>query len=164
MERRTPLATRASAELEAIPAPGRDSQELWFALSREPWRSVVLVPTDPGLSAVHIADALGAVARWLREPPATIITMSDPLDYVEATRLGPLVAQEDQGGAGRDPSSGKVIIAVQPVVVEPLGLAVTRTVDAVVLCIEKGRSRLASVRRTIELIGREKIRGCAFVR
>jgi len=34
----------------------------------------------------------------------------------------------------------------------------------VVLCIEKGRSRLASVRRTIELIGRDRIRGCIFVR
>jgi hypothetical protein len=164
MERRTPLAKRASSELEKIPAPGRDSQELWFSLSREPWRTVVLVPADPGGSAVHIANALGEVARWLREPPATVITMSDPLDYVEATQLGPRIAQEDQGPAGRDPTSGKVIVAVQPVVVEPLGLAVTRAVDAVVLCIEKGRSRLSSVRRTIELVGRDKIRGCVFVR
>ena len=159
MERRTPLAKRASSELADIPAPGREYQELWFALSRDPWRTVVLVPADRGISAVYIAEALGDVARWLREPPATIMTMSDPLDYVEATQLSHRIPTEDPGG-----TSGKVIVAVQPVVVEPLGLAVTRTADAVVLCIEKGRSRLASVRRTIELIGRDRIRGCIFVR
>ncbi len=164
MERRTPLAKSASSELDNTPAPGRDYQELWFALSQEPWRTVVLVPADPGVSTVHIADALGDVARWLREPPATIVTMSDPLAYIEATQLGPRIPLEDQGGTGRSAASGKVIVAVQPVVVEPLGLAVTRTADAVVLCIEKGRSRLASVRRTIELIGRERISGCIFVR
>jgi hypothetical protein len=158
MERRTSLAESASSELADIPAPGREYQELWFALSREPWRMVVLVPADPGVSAIYIAEALGDVARWLREPPATIMTMSDPLDYVEATQLSSRIPP-DPGGV-----SEKVIVAVQPVVVEPLGLAITRTADAVVLCIEKGRSRLASVRRTIELIGRDRIRGCIFVR
>jgi hypothetical protein len=164
MERRTPLAKRASSELADIPAPGREYQELWFALSREHWRTVVLVPADSGCSAVYIADALGDVARWLREPPATIVTMSDPLDYVVATQLSPRIPPDEPGATGRDARSGKVIVSVQPVVVEPLGLAVTRTADAVVLCIEKGRSRLASVRRTIELIGRDRIRGCIFVR
>ena len=163
MDRRTPLAKRAGSDLANIPAPGREYQELWFALSREAWRTVVLVPADPGVSAVYIAGALGDVARWLREPPATIITMSDPLDYVTAIQLSPRVSPDEQGGPGREASASKIIVAVQPVVVEPLGLAVTRAADAVVLCIEKGHSRLASARRTIELIGRERIRGCIFV-
>lgn len=163
MERRTPLAKRANAESTHISAPQREYQELWFTLSREAWRTVVLVPADPGISAVDIANALGDVAKWLREPPVTIITMSDPLDYVLATQLELRVSPNEQNGAGREASAGKIIVAVQPVVVEPLGLSVTRAADAVILCIQKGHSRLASVRRTIDLIGRARIRGCVFV-
>jgi len=33
----------------------------------------------------------------------------------------------------------------------------------VVLCIERGRTRLADVRRTVELVGRDRIGGCFLV-
>jgi hypothetical protein len=164
VERSSAWPQGASPEFAPIPAPGREYQELWFAISRESWRTVVLVPADPGVSTVRIADALGEVARWLREPPAVIVKMSDPLDYVEAAQQGALIPAETRGDAGGEASAGKVIVSVQPVVAEPLGLGVTRAADAVILCIEKGRSRLSSVRRTIELVGRERIRGCIFVR
>jgi hypothetical protein len=81
-----------------------------------------------------------------------------PLDYASAVQV--VASAASTRGAGLRPPAGKVIVAIQPVVAEPLGLAVTQAADVIVLCIEVGRTRLASARRTIELVGRERIAGC----
>jgi hypothetical protein len=57
-----------------------------------------------------------------------------------------------------------VIFALQPVVGEPLGAAMAAQADTVVLCVELGRTRAAAARRTIELIGRERVAGCIITR
>ncbi|MCI0571992.1 MAG: hypothetical protein L0Y66_14660, partial [Myxococcaceae bacterium] len=57
----------------------------------------------------------------------------------------------------------QLIVAVQPVTVEPLGVLIAREADVVVLCIEMGHSRSEAVRRTTSLIGRERIAGCLVI-
>lgn len=162
MERRgPPLATTTPSAVPALikAAPDREYQELWFALARKNWKSVVLVPADEGLSAAGIATALAEVGRWLRTELVTLFIMSDPLDYASATQItAPTPA------SARAELPERTIVAVQPVVVEPLGLAVTQAADAVVLCIEMGRTRMSSTRRTIDLIGRDRIAGCFLIR
>lgn len=59
---------------------------------------------------------------------------------------------------------GAVVVAIQPVVVEPLGVAIAQAASAVVLCVELGKTRLASARRTIELIGADRIVGAFLIR
>jgi hypothetical protein len=61
------------------------------------------------------------------------------------------------------PEAGRLVIAIPAVLSVPLGLAVVEEASAVVLCVERGRSRLADVRRTVELVGRERIGGCFLV-
>ncbi len=58
----------------------------------------------------------------------------------------------------------QVVISIPAVVAHPLGIAVARQADAVLLAVELGRTALADARRTIELIGRERIAGCVLVR
>lgn len=58
---------------------------------------------------------------------------------------------------------GQVVVALQPVVEEPLGVAIAHAADAVVLCMQLRRSRLSSARRTIELIGHDRISGAILV-
>jgi hypothetical protein len=164
---------------------GREFQELWFALGRTDWRSVVLVPADPDRSAAGVATALARVGRQLHELPVTLFIMEKPADYWPAVQIVNSAASADGGDGSPPPSqaeyasamqavaavtasgpggarseTGKVIVAIQPVVLEPLGLAVTRVADAVVLCVEMGRTRLSAVKRTVELIGRNRISGC----
>ena len=166
--------------------PSREFQELWFALARRDWRSVVLVPADAGESAAAAATSLAEVGRQLHELPVTLFIMANPLDYWPALQMvttastdfgiiaPPTVENElDYASAVQivanaasaeqsvmRPLTGKVIVAVQPVVAEPLGLAVTQAADVAILCVKRGRTHLASARRTIELIGRERIAGC----
>jgi hypothetical protein len=59
--------------------------------------------------------------------------------------------------------SARLVISIPAVVNEPLGLAVAQFADAVLLTVHLGRTRLAEVRRTIDLIGRERIVGCVIV-
>jgi hypothetical protein len=58
----------------------------------------------------------------------------------------------------------RLIISVPPVVTEPLGLAAAEEADAVVLAVRMYHSRMAEVRRTIQLVGRNRITGCFLVR
>jgi hypothetical protein len=60
--------------------------------------------------------------------------------------------------------TARLINAIPPVISEPLGLAAAHSADAIVIVVEVGRTRLADARRTVELIGRERIAGCFIVR
>ncbi|OFX21453.1 MAG: hypothetical protein A2V77_04830 [Anaeromyxobacter sp. RBG_16_69_14] len=89
------------------------------------------------------------------------ITPANSLGYASAVQMVASAASTGRGSTR--PAIGKVIIAIQPVVAEPLGLAVTQAADTSILCVEMGRTHLASARRTIELVGRERIAGCLLV-
>jgi hypothetical protein len=152
------------------------------------WASVVLVPADAGTSVAEIATSLAEVGTSLRETPITAI-IADTIDYGSARALAELQPRLGSGGAWRAtvevearpvepqaqsaqprhtatllPPLGRAIIAIRPVVDEPLGLAIAHAADAVVLCVELGKSRLASARRTIELVGPERIIGALVIR
>jgi hypothetical protein len=58
----------------------------------------------------------------------------------------------------------RLIISVPPVVTEPLGLAAAHNADAIVLAVRMNRSRIADVRRTIELVGQTRVMGCVLLR
>ncbi len=57
----------------------------------------------------------------------------------------------------------RLIISVPPVITQPLSLAAAEEADVVIVTVRLRHSRLAELRRTIELIGRERISGCLLV-
>ena len=157
------IERRSGTELRVV-APSRDIQELWFGLARMHWTSLVLVPADEGESAAAVATSLADVGRRLRDAPVTFMILGDPLDYASAGKFISAGAAVGKGESTLPVAmTGKVIAAIQPVVVEPLGLALTDAADAVVVCIRVGRTRLASARKTIELIGRDRIAGALLL-
>lgn len=182
--------------LAAGPAAAHDREihELWFALARRPWSSLVLLPSDAGFSVAEYATALAEVGTRLRENPVTAV-VAEELDYPSARRLSDVQGLLEEGANRRllgaieaeaeyvtsdraeleeivvparspRPMSpyGQVIIATRSVVEEPLGVAVAQAADAVVLCLVAGRSRMASARRTLELIGAERVLGAWLIR
>lgn len=182
MKRDSPVPSEPDGKLlRRDEQPPREFHELWFMLSKKNWRSVVLVPADAGGSASAFATSLAQVGKQLHDFPVTLFIMTHRDDYWPAMQMVNTAAADGPSEAepaareyasavqvvasatrtnGARPPSGKVIVAIQPVVVEPLGLAVTQAADTVVLCIEMGRTHLKSARRTIELVGRERIAGC----
>lgn len=171
----------------------RECQQLWFALARQAWTSIVIVPADRDGSSAALAIALADVGKRISEEPVSAINFSaleydsaralaDLQRHIERARRTPpqrnprvvevsarLVTEDDEGEEGTPTArrvshavapAGQVIISIPAVVGEPLGLAVTHSADFVVLSVQMGRTRYADARRTIELIGRERIAGC----
>jgi len=136
----------------------REIQELWLALSRRDWRSVVLVPADRHDSTEASAIALAEVGRRLRSAPVNAL-VAPRLDYDSTAQVvRRLTALAAAGGPEQ------LVVSIPPVVAEPLGVAAARQADLVVLCLEVGRTSLAGARRTIELIGLDRIAGCLLLR
>lgn len=158
----TALATQRGSRRDA--SADHEFQELWFVLARKHWKSLVLVPADEGESAAGTAASLAHVGRQLCREPVTFLILAGPIDTGSAARIITAFDSMVQAGTAlATPAAGQVIVAVQPVVAEPLGIAVTKAADATVLCIRLGHTRLSAARRTIELVGRERIRGCLIV-
>jgi hypothetical protein len=160
-----PLVKRGVSTLDR-PRSGRDLaiEGLWFKLARMPWRTLVLVPGDERASAVEVAAALADVGRRLRSGPVTFLLLSGPMDYAAAGKIVQAVGErQDDAVHEKHKGEGRLLIAIPPVVVEPLGLAVTEVADAVVLCVSRGKSLLREAERTIELVGRDRIVGALIL-
>jgi hypothetical protein len=136
-------------------------QALWFTLARSNWNSLVVVPADRDDTAAGLATALAEVGRRLRNTPVTFLVMAGSIDYASAGKFVSTMAGRGGKVEGGPPSS-RVIVAVPPVVAEPLALAVTDAADAVALFMRKGVSRLDSAERTIEMVGRSRFLGCVL--
>lgn len=157
--------------------PSRDLQELWFATRRRNWRTLVVVPAAPGTtSALPIAQALGEVGGFIRMSPVHVINA----EGLDLSRIAALVMDMTDGAGssvwtmnspGSNPSAGwdpvarsdATIVVLDPVVVNPLVLPVALAADAVLLCVEVGKTELAAARHTVELIGRERIIGSVVI-
>jgi len=124
---------------------------------RRSWGRVaqtVTVPAD-GSVAAEPPPAPGAPPQSAASPPAAPAGApdgqppADPAGRTEALVVVP---------------SARLIISVPPVVTEPLGLAAAEEADAVVLSVRMNHSTMGDVRRTIQLVGRDRITGCFLVR
>lgn len=147
----------------AGPGPEREYQALWFALATRHLASVVLVPADDEMDLSAVASAMADVGKRLGDTPVTAIA-AGAIDYEFVARTAALLTATKRRGDRRPGTSPlEVIVAIHPVTVEPLGLALVQAADAAILCLTKGRTRLAAARKTVSLIGRERFAGSIFV-
>jgi hypothetical protein len=151
-----PMPSRTKERVvDLAPEPGRVILELWMALSRRPWRSVVLLPADRRDSTEAAAKALAEVGRRLRLARVEAV-VAEELGYEQA---GTLIRSLAAHGSTSGPAD-QLVVSIPSVVVEPLGVAVARQADLVVLCIRMGWSALDDARQTVQLVGEDRMAGC----
>lgn len=156
------LATKIGEEvLHPIQPPGKECQQLWFMLAKRRWTSLALVPADAGGSTAALAASLAEVGRQLRDGAVTALQLPR-LDYITASGIAGAIASAGRGDGV--PENLQVIVAIPPVLEDPLGVAIAHAADAAVLCVEVGKTRIGSARRTIELVGRERFVGSILLR
>jgi hypothetical protein len=171
------LERSAWSSLVLVPADAEGSTEeiartlaeVGKRLSDVPVTAVVASALEYG-TAVALADLPQFVDRK-RLPPAsrwpTVDVEATPTDPPRGEPAADPLAGAEHGGGNGDimvSSGARIIISIPAVVSQPLGLATTQRADLIVLCIEVGKTRKAHARRTIELIGRERVAGCFLVR
>jgi hypothetical protein len=166
------LARRNWSSMVLVPAdPGGSAADVAHALANAGRRlsDQPVTAVTPRSLEYGTALALAELPQFVeRNPAASARWPSGP------------PGESAEPGAGRGPPNGapasepgqqalvvssaaRLIISIPPVLTEPLGLATTQRADLIVVCVEMGRARLANVRRTLDLIGREHVAGCFLV-
>lgn len=148
----------------SLPALGL--KELWYTTLRWEWSSLVLVPAHASGSAVWIAKALAEVGLSQRGRVAKI-TAQGAMLATTSELVGDLATQSpirSMKSSSERWRTGSTIIAIEPVVLNPDGIPVALSADAALLCVELGKTDIASARRTVQLIGREHFIGCVIVK
>jgi hypothetical protein len=162
--------------------PSRELQELWFATRRKDWKSLVVVPAAPGLSAFPIAKALGEIGGVIRMSPVQVVN-AEGLDLPSIAMLVQDFSGDQQRGGGSVWTSASpgnngpqgaepfstlkqeraFIVAIEPVVTNPLALPLALAADAVLLCLELGVTDVEAAKHTIDLVGRDRLVGSVLL-
>lgn len=174
----TQLARREWNSIGIVPADPQGSTadiasalaEVGQRLSYTPVTAISLTSLEYG-SALALADLQQHVARERRNgavsaPAADGAAASEkaaaPVDDGAPAATAPVPGEPRSGALVRIPTA-RLIISVPSVLTDPLGLTVLEQADALVLAVRLNRSRLAEVRRTLEMVGRERVIGCYLV-
>jgi hypothetical protein len=154
--------SQASASAGSSPSA---YQELWLSISTRPWKSLVLVPVDPDGSVMELTVALAEAGSQLSDAPVNSLIAEAPdfLNGPSSSRV-PAKTLVNRITSLRHPeSTGQLVIALPPLSRDPLAAVVARRADVTLLCIHKGKSETPAVRRTLQLIGRDRVAGCLWL-
>ncbi len=126
-------------------------QNLWFASTRQSWSALALVPTEPGTSLSFVATALADVGkvhglRRVHLLNAEGLELAQARAFVESLR--------EIAGRGE-----VAVFATDAPLANHVTIAVTRAVDAVLLGVPIGDGAFAVAKRTVAMVGRERVIG-----
>lgn len=130
---------------------------LWRAVQKTPWHSLVIIPADVATDARPIAEALVDTASLL---------LGFAPDLLDGTGLTPnraamfilemtLAAQPREHGA---------VVVLDAVVANEACIPVAIAADAVLLVATLKEATFAGFKRTLEVLGRERVIGCVTLR
>ena len=146
----TALAERR--EVQAWTDP--DWQRLWLTLDRSPWRTLALIPGSSGGPADLTLTLAVTLSRTGMSHVGAPILVADGTQIP----LNQLNGFLDDVRACRD-GGERVIIALSAAAENPTTTAIAKAADAVVLCVQIGRTRSSDAKRTIKQVGLSKFVG-----
>ncbi len=136
--------------MKATP-PDNDWQRIWFSTRQQNWQSLAIIPSDPEVDVVRVAEALVAVGRLHGERPVTLVNATN----LDLKNVQPSI----ESIAGLTARGEWIIVAVDPVVENPSAMAIVRATSAALLVVRLGASLLPSARAAVDVIGRERFLG-----
>jgi len=152
---------RAEASLAARalqPEAWKDTewQKLWLSLRTRTWSSMAVVPAGTGAPpefALTIAVTLARIGT---------MHLGEPIQVADATKI-PLVhlMQFSEELARLKADNEHVLIALAPIVDNPIGISIAQTTDAAMLCILLEHMSTGEAKDTIERIGNARFVGSA---
>jgi hypothetical protein len=140
-----------------VPAFGDDVrlQLLWLAMQQRVWRSLAVMAASEGIDTLTTADTLAKIAWAYTGQPTCVLDMRDLSLRLLEHQIRDMAAQL-QGGE-------RVFVALRSMNENPTAVPLAMAADAVVLCVELGRTDIKGARRTLTTIGREKFLGTLIV-
>jgi hypothetical protein len=154
-----PHPTSALVKREPVRSNAVDNlaaQLLWLATQRRTWRSLAVVAASEGTPTMEIASMLARLAWWYRGQPSSVADFRDLSLRLVEYQLSDVASQLES-------ATGTIVIALRSISENPTVVPVARTVDAAILCIRLRVTKIASSRKTVEAIGRDKFLGTIVV-
>jgi len=146
-ERSTALVKRERPPLEDDLA----MQKLWVATQKREWKSLAVIAGDEDVSTLEVATRLAEIAWWFKGQPTNVLDLRKLGLRLVDYQLKEIAAQIEQGDC--------VIIALSSVVSNPTTIAVASAVEACILAVKLGTTRVETAEKNITEIGREKFIG-----
>jgi hypothetical protein len=149
----TDLVTRATD----IPARNEDVrlQHLWLSLLPHSWRSLAVLGASSGVPTIEVANSLAHIAWTYTGQPCVVFDMRD------LTLRGLEQQVRDMGAQLR--GGERVFIALRSLAENPTASPLAIASDAVVLCVQLGKTDIKNARKTVERVGRERFLGSLVV-
>jgi hypothetical protein len=142
----TLVAVRAVSK-EAAPR----MHEQVAACARADWRWLVVIATEPGLSALPLAEAIVERCAMTGERRAKAWSGEDR----SRAELSSLVSEVNN----HVEAGGRAVVVIDALTGSRAGLPVALAADAALLCVHLGVSTSLNALRTVELLGRERFLG-----
>jgi hypothetical protein len=143
------------AERKRQPAP--QLSVLWYALRGRPWTTLALVAPGNGSRAWSLAQELQTAEGDPRQTLQVVNALNATVGRVAAVAHA-LSTKKLESAPGRI----RFIVAVDSPLENPVSIGLLTTCDAVVLLLERRRTRIPDARRILELVGPERFIGAVL--
>ena len=130
-------------------------QHLWISLQQRSWRSLAVLGAAKGVPTLDTANSLAQIAWWYAGEPSCVFDMRDLSLRLLEHQIRDMAAQL-QGGE-------RVFVALRSLSENPTASPLAKAADAVVLCVELGKTDIKSARRAIAAVGRDRFLGTILV-
>jgi hypothetical protein len=149
----------SSAEIEA--------QELWLSVTRRDWQTLAVVAAHPDAAALSVASALAEAGTLLRGKAVELFVADggDTNITGEWTWNGRASRPITLPTGGLPPTTDRFdrVVALESLSVNPRGITLAQSAEAVLLVAEEGVTDLRLAKRTMDMIGRERFVGCVLL-
>ncbi len=138
-------------------APPQEVSALWYRLVDLPWRTLAVVAPGNAPRAWRLAQALVEVARDRPRLLRAVNAVDASLERVAAVAH---VLSPEKLKATQDRT--RFIVATDSPLERPAAIGLLSTCDAVVLLLQRRRTRIPDGRRILELVGPERFIGAVL--
>ncbi len=133
------------------------SQLLWLATQQRTWRSLAVVGASEGVQTLEVANMFAKLAWWYRGQPSSVADFRDLTLRLVDHQLRDVSHQLES-----DPIT--IVIALRSIFENPTVVPVATAVDAAILCVHMGVTKMRSARQTVDTIGRDRFLGTIVIR
>ncbi len=137
-----------------LPAP--DVTALWYTLIGRSWTSLAIISPDDSPRAWRLVQKLEEVARANQYRALKTVNILD-LTIERADSIAHAVGKVTSLGERK-----RYLIAIDSPLENPMAIRVLSACDAVLLVLEKNRSRIPDAQRTVEMVGRGRLIGAVL--
>jgi len=151
------LLDQDPAGAERKPQPAPQVSVLWYALRGRPWRTLALVAPGNASRAWRLAQEFRAAEGDPRSTVQVVNALNATVGRVAAVAHA-LSAKKLESAPGRP----RFIVAVDSPLENPVAIGLLSVCDAVVLLLERRRTRIPDAKQILELVGPERFIGAVL--